>query len=119
MKNEIQLVEDFHRRFNALVSEKPSLIPEDRAKNRYSLMKSEVQEYLDGTENSDLENIAKELADILYAVFGTVVEHGLQEKIQDIFEAVHHSNMSKDYHEYKMIKGDSYFEADIGRILND
>lgn len=118
MKKEIELVEDFHRKFDALVSNQPSLIPEDRAKNRYDLMASEVQEYMEGTENADIENIAKELADILYAVFGTIVEHGLQEKMQDVFEAVHASNMSKDYHEYKMIKGDSYYEADIGRILS-
>jgi len=117
MKKEIELVEDFHRKYKALVSSQPTLIPEDRAENRYSLMASEVQEYLEGTENMDLENIAKELADILYAVLGTVVEHGLQEKIQDVFAAVHESNMSKDYHKYKMIKGNSYFEADIARVL--
>ena len=105
-------------------SSKPSfqtnrhLIPEDRAKNRYNLMASEVQEYLEGTEHFDLENIAKELADILYAVYGTIVEHGLQQKMPEIFDAVHQSNMSKDYHEYKMIKGDSYFDADISRVLD-
>ncbi len=117
MKKELQLVESFHRKFDALVSDQPSLIAEDRARNRHSLMAAEVHEYLDGVEKGDIENIAKELADILYTVYGTIVEHGLQDKMPAIFEAVHLSNMSKDYHPYKMIKGDSYFEADVASIL--
>jgi len=117
MKKEIALVEEFHRKFKAGVSTQPSLIPEDRSKNRYKLMASEVEEYLEGTENKDIENITKELADILYTVYGAVVEHGLQEKMPAVFEAVHKSNMSKDYHEYKMIKGDSYQAVDVGKIL--
>lgn len=80
-------------------------------------MASEVEEYREGVENEDIENIAKELADILYTVYGTIVEHGLQSKMREIFEAVHRSNMSKDYHAYKMIKGQGYIEADIASIL--
>ncbi len=64
-----------------------------------------------------IENVAKELADILYAVYGTILEHGLQDKIEDIFEEVHRSNMSKDYHEYKMIKGQNYFKADVKKFF--
>lgn len=82
-------------------------------------MKDEVEEYLAGAENGDIENIAKELADILYAVYGTILEHGLQDKIEAIFKEVHRSNMSKDYHEYKMIKGENYVEADIKKFFQD
>lgn len=95
----------------------PSLIPEDRSANRYRLMKEEVEEYLKGVQNGDLENIAKELVDILYAVYGTILEHGLQDKIAAIFREVHNSNMSKDYHEYKMVKGARYFKANVKRFL--
>ena len=66
---------------------------------------------------SSLEDFAKELADILYAVYGTIIEHGLQDKMQEIFEEVHNSNMSKDYHEYKMVKGEKYFKADIKKFF--
>ena len=82
-------------------------------------MKDEVEEYLVGVQNEDIENIAKELADILYVVYGTILEHGLQDKIEAIFEEVHRSNMSKDYHQYKMVKGKNYFKANVKKFFHD
>lgn len=117
MRKELELVKQFHRKFRAPVLEKPSLIPPDRSSLRHTLMKDEVAEYSEGVQKEDLENIAKELADILYAVYGTILEHGLQDKMEEIFEEVHRSNMSKDYHQYKMVKGIRYFKADIKRVL--
>lgn len=117
MKKELDLVRKFHEKFRVPVLKKPSLIPEDRSKFRYSLMEEEVKEYLQGVQKEDLKNVAKELADILYSVYGTILEHGLQDKIEEIFEEVHCSQMSKDYHNYKMIKGKKYFEAKIGDFL--
>ena len=119
MKKQLDFVKEFHRKFQQPVLDKSSLIPEDRSNNRYNLMKNEVEEYLGGVKNKDLENIAKELSDILYAVYGTILEHGLQDKIEVIFEEVHKSNMSKDYHEYKMVKGSNYFKADIKKFFQD
>lgn len=118
MKKELDLVKIFHEKFHVPVLDKPSLIPEDRADLRFSLMSEEVGEYLEGTEKRDLENIAKELCDILYGVYGTILEHGLQDKIEEIFEEVHNSHMSKDYHQYKMVKGEGYFKPDVGKFLN-
>ncbi len=117
MKKELELVQEFHDKFKVLVSEKPSFISPKRYENRYRLMKEEVEEYLVSVKKSDMQNLAKELADILYAVYGTILEHGLQEKIGEVFEEVHKSNMSKDYHELKMVKGKRYFDADISKIL--
>lgn len=117
MKKELELVRQFHEKFDAPVLDKPSLIPEDRSNNRYRLMRDEVEEYHHGVKDGDLENIAKELSDILYSVYGTILEHGLQDKIEQIFEEVHKSNMSKDYHEYKMVKGPGYFKADIKKFI--
>ena len=117
MKKQIELVKEFHQKFKALISESPTLIPKDRSSFRFQLMKDEIEEYLSGVENEDLENIAKELADVLYTVYGTILEHGLQDKIEEIFEEVHSSNMSKDYSGYKMVKGENYFDADIKKIF--
>lgn len=97
----------------------PSLIPTDRSDFRYSLMDEEVREYIEGARNGDLENIANELSDILYTVYGTILEHGLQDVIGDIFKEVHDSHMSKDYHQYKMIKGEKYFKPDIGKYFKN
>lgn len=113
----MDLVKEFHEKFRALISDSPSLIPKDRSSNRYRLMRDEVEEYLLGVQNGDIENIAKELADILYVVYGTILEHGLQDKIEAIFEEVHRSNMSKDYNAYKMVKGTNYFKADVKKFF--
>jgi predicted HAD superfamily Cof-like phosphohydrolase len=91
MKKEINLVRDFHNKFKAPVLEKPSLIPEDRFSLRYKLMRDEVEEYLEGVEKGDIKNIAKELSDILYTVYETILEHGLQDIIEGVFEEVHKS----------------------------
>lgn len=117
MKKELELVKKFHEKFMVPVLDNPSLIPGDRSANRYRLMKDEVEEYLRGVQSGDLENIAKELADILYTAYGAILEHGLQDKMEAIFEEVHNSNMSKDRHEYKMIKGAGYFKADIKKFF--
>jgi hypothetical protein len=37
--------------------------------------------------------------------------------MEEIFQEVHRSQMSKDYHQYKMIKGKNYTEADIKKII--
>ena len=119
MKKQLELVKKFHEKFKAPVLKKPSLIPEDRSKHRHNLMKEEVDEYLEGAQNKDIENIAKELADIMYTVFGTILEHGLQDKMEGVFEEIHNSNMSKDYHQYKMTKGVSYFKADLKKFFSE
>jgi predicted HAD superfamily Cof-like phosphohydrolase len=119
MKKELDLVREFHKKFKVLVSDSPTLIHNDRSKNRYCLMQDEIDEYIKGVNNNDLENIAKELADILYTVYGTIIEHGLQNKIEEIFREVHRSNMSKEYHQYKMVKGKNFSKADIKKIIRD
>ena len=118
MAKKINLVKKFHKKFKVPVLKKPSLIPEDRSNLRYNLMKEEVEEYLLGAKNKDLENIAQELIDILYAVYGTILEHGLHDKIDKIFKEVHLSHMSKDYNQYKMVKGKDYFKPNIKKILD-
>lgn len=119
MKDQLDLVKEFHEKFRVLISENPSLIGNDRFTNRYNLMKEEVEEYLEGAKKGDIQNIAKELADILYAVYGTILEHGLHDKIEDIFKEVHKSHMSKDYHKYKMIKGPDYFKPNLKKFFNN
>jgi len=111
------MVKAFHEKFKVPVLATPSLVSGDRSDFRHALMAGEVDEYLAGVQDEDLANVAKELADVLYAVYGTVLEHGLQEKMEEVFEEVHRSNMSKDYAEYKMVKGKEYHKADIEKVL--
>ena len=119
MKKQLKLVEKFHKKFKGPVLKKPSLIPRDRSDLRYSLMSEEVKEYLVAVNNRDLISIADALADTLYATCGTILEHGLQDRFEAIFEEIHNSNMSKDYHQYKMVKGPKYFKPDIKKFLKN
>ncbi|EKE16416.1 MAG: hypothetical protein ACD_11C00017G0006 [uncultured bacterium] len=118
MQKELELVNIFHKKFKVPALKKPSLIPRDRFELRHKLMDEEVREYIEGAQNGDLENIAKELCDILYGVYGTILEHGLRNEIEAIFEEVHKSHMSKDYHQYKMVKGEKYFKPNIKKFFN-
>lgn len=117
MIKQIKLVEEFHEKFKTPILDKPQIPSKDRFEFRHKIMKSEVEEYLKGSEKQDLQNVAKELADILYTVYGTILEHGLQDIIEDIFQEVHTSNMSKDYHEFKMVKGNNFKEADVSQFF--
>ncbi len=118
MKKQISLVKAFHKKFKAPVGRTPISIHDNRIQLRYQLMHDEVQEYLEGAKKRDIENVGKELCDILYSVYGTILEHGLQDKIEAIFEEVHNSHMTKDYHQYKMVKGKNYKEADIQKFFS-
>lgn len=114
----MEMVGEFHTKYKIPILDKPSLIPKDRSDLRFKLIDDEVQEYRQGVENVDLENIAKELVDILYGVYGTIYEHGLQDKLDELFEEVHRSHMTKDYHQYKQVKGVNYIKPDLKRILD-
>jgi len=57
---------------------------------------------------------------------GTILEHGMQHKIEEVFEEIQRSNMSKlgadgkpIYREDgKVLKGPNYFKPDIQAILD-
>ena len=117
MLKQLNLVRDFHEKFQVPILDKPSLIPKDRSDLRYRLIEEEVREYQAGVQKNDLENIAKELCDVLYSTYGTILEHGLQDIIEDVFKEVHKSHMSKDYHQYKMTKGAGYIKPNVGKFL--
>mgnify|MGYP000270887619 CR=1 FL=1 len=98
------------------------------AKNmlRYKLMREENEEYLEAAENGDLVEIADALGDQLYILCGTILKHGLQHKIAEVFEEIQRSNMSKldkdgkpIYREDgKVLKSDLYFKPNIKAILD-
>ena len=88
-------------------------------------MKEENEEYLDAAKKGDLIEIADALGDMLYILCGTILKHGLQHKIADVFQEIQRSNMSKldkngnpIYREDgKVMKSNLYFKPDIKRIL--
>ena len=100
-------------------------ISERRNKLRFELMKEENEEYLEAAQNNDLVEVADALGDMLYILCGTIIEHGMQEIIEDVFDEIQESNMSKlgadgkpIYREDgKVLKGPNYFKPNFDKIL--
>lgn len=120
MNDWIRYAYEYHKKFNAYFQEVPNAnVPEEEQKHRNMLLDEEVKELKEGMENKDIENIAKEIADIFCVLLGTIIVYGLGEKFNEILAEVHRSNMSKTYVEGKG-KGqklEGYKEADIKSIL--
>ena len=92
---------------------------------RFNLMKEENEEYLEAAKNNDIVEIADALGDQLYILCGTILRHGLQHKIEEVFNEIQRSNMSKldengkpIYREDgKVLKSSIYFRPDIKKII--
>jgi len=126
MKKRIASVHEFHSAFKLNIQEAPTVnISDDRKHLRFELMKEENEEYLEAAKNNDLVEVADALGDMLYILCGTIIEHGMQDKIEEVFNEIQRSNMSKlgedgkpIYREDgKVLKGPNYFKPNIAEIL--
>ena len=128
MQKQINAVKEFHTAFVIGHSETPKAdLGENKNRLRYNLMKEENEEYLEAVQNNDLLEIADALGDMMYILCGTIIEHGLQHKIEEVFDEIQRSNMSKlgkdgnpIYREDgKVMKGPNYFKPDFSKILGE
>ena len=127
MKDKIEAVQRFHDAFKIGYRTSPKAnLGVSKNQLRFDLMKEENEEYFEAAQNNDLVEVADALGDMLYILCGTIIEHGLQHKIEDVFEEIQRSNMSKlgedgqpIYREDgKVLKGPKYFKPNIESILN-
>jgi len=128
LKQVIEHVETFHTAFGIKNNyELTSDLTEADVMLRYKLMREENEEYLEAAQKGDIVEIADALGDQLYILCGTILRHGLQHKIAEVFEEIQRSNMSKldpngkpIYREDgKVLKSELYFRPDIKTILQD
>ncbi|UKN01932.1 nucleoside triphosphate pyrophosphohydrolase family protein [Paracrocinitomix mangrovi] len=128
LKEVIGHVEKFHESFGIGNNYSPTTeLSDEEILLRYKLMREENEEYLEAAQNGDLVEIADALGDQLYILCGTILKHGLQHKIAEVFEEIQRSNMSKldkdgnpIYREDgKVMKSDQYFKPDIAAILHN
>lgn len=126
MKKQLDHVAKFHNTFGIKNELAPiAEVGTDTYLLRYKLMREENEEYLEAAEKGDLVEIADALGDMMYILCGTILSHGLQHKIEEVFEEIQRSNMSKldangkpIYREDgKVLKGESYFKPNIVDIL--
>ena len=126
MKKQIDHVETFHDAFGIKNNHNPVAdLDKEVFVLRHRLMHEENEEYLEACKNGDLVEIADALGDMMYILCGTILAHGLQDKMEDIFEEIQRSNMSKlgadgkpIYREDgKIMKGPDYFKPDIKTMV--
>ncbi len=124
--HKIKHVEKFHDTFKIGNRYTPTAeVSENEYMLRYNLIKEENEEYLEACKNKDIVEIADALGDQLYILFGTILRHGLQYKIEEVFDEIQRSNMSKlddkgepiFREDGKILKSTLYFKPNIKEIL--
>ncbi len=128
MKNKLKAVQLFHDTYGLDSRKTPKAnLGKAKHKLRFNLMDEENKEYLEAANNGDLVEVADALGDMLYILCGTIIEHGLQDKIEAVFNEIQRSNMSKlgadgkpIYREDgKVLKGPNYFKPNIKAALEN
>ena len=90
---------------------------------RINLIEEELNEFKDAMSRKDLKEVADALTDILYVTYGAGHAFGIN--LDDCFEEVQKSNMSKlgndgkpIYNENgKVMKGPNYFKPDLNKFV--
>ena len=126
LHEKIKSVAEFHTVFKIGNADQIKLIDENDYLLRFNLIKEENEEYLEACKNNDIIEIADALGDQLYILFGTILKHGLEYKIEEVYDEIHRSNMSKldengrpIYREDgKVLKSNLYFKPNIKKILD-
>jgi len=126
LQEAISHVRDFHNSFGISNADAPTTeLSEADIQLRFDLIKEENEEYLEAAQEGNLVEVADALGDILYILCGTMLKHGLQDKMEEVFREIQRSNMSKlgadakpIYREDgKVLKGPYYFKPNIKKIL--
>ena len=93
MKDKILAVKEFHKAFKLDYLDEPKAdLGTDKNKLRFNLMKEENDEYFEAANNNDMVEVADALGDMLYILCGTIIEHGMQHKIDEIFKLLNLNN---------------------------
>lgn len=127
MQKQIKHVEKFHDTFGIPNEYAPMAeVSTEIIALRHRLMAEENEEYLEAAQAGDTVEVADALGDMMYILCGTILSHGMQHIIEDVFEEIQSSNMSKlgvdgkpIYRaDGKVMKGPSYFKPNIKAILD-
>lgn len=126
MQEQIAAVTKFHEVYRIPYAVQPTTdVDPQLIALRHRLMAEENEEYLEAALAGNLVEVADAIGDMLYILCGTMITHGMQDKIEDVFREIQRSNLSKlgadgqpIYREDgKVMKGPNYFKPDIAAIL--
>ena len=113
----------FMSTFGQDIKKKASLSSDKINDLRINLIEEELNEFKEAISKKDLKEVADALTDILYVTYGAGHAFGIN--LDDCFEEVQRSNMSKlgddgnpIYNEHgKVMKGPNYFKPDLKKFL--
>lgn len=128
-----EMVLEFHRVFNCTVDSRDI----DTVEHRLELVREEYSELWEEFDNlistwswnewskDDFENFTKEMADLVYVLYGTAIALGID--LDKAVELVHKSNMTKVFDDGrprykengKVIKGPNYEKPDLRSVVKD
>jgi len=126
MKEQLKAVAEFHKAFGQKDGKWPQPLERNDYNLRHALMEEENNEYLEACEKNSLIEIADALGDQLYILCGTILKHGMQDVIIDVFNEIQASNMSKLdsdgkpilREDGKILKGPGYFRPDLSKFID-
>ena len=125
MKEQLKAVAEFHKAFKQKDGKWPQPLERNDYNLRHALMEEENNEYLEACEKNSLIEIADALGDQLYILCGTILKHGMHHIIEEVFNEIHSSNMSKldadgkpiFREDGKILKGPGYYGPDINKFI--
>ena len=113
----------FMKTFGQEIKQRSSFSTDKVNELRVNLIKEELNELIEAINNKDLVEVADALTDILYVTYGAGHAFGIN--LDDCFEEVQNSNMSKlnkdgkpiYNNKGKVMKGPNYFKPDLNKFI--
>ena len=111
-------VREFHIEMDLWYKESPWMLDIEAKKLRVALIAEELTELKSALLMNDMLETVDAIADLLYVVFGTAVELGVD--IEPFFDEVHRSNMTKGNghkrEDGKLVKPATYEPANLRKV---
>ena len=125
MSDKPKKIIQFNKAFDIPINKKPTLLNSKEYNLKYNLLKEELDEYYEACVNGDMVEVSDAIVDMLYVLYGFVVHHGLSNVIDEMFDEVHKSNMSKLENgkvlrrsDGKILKGSEFFKPNLKQYIN-
>lgn len=117
------LVREFHLAFGLDARSTPTEVSPDLAAHRAELLAEEAAEVAEVSVTGPLDQLAHELADVVYVAYGTALVHGID--LDQVIAEIHRSNMTKigpdgtvaRRADGKVLKGAHYEAPDVAAVL--
>lgn len=125
MNRQIEQVKRFHQAFGHPVRQKPTHLSEERIEMRIDILREEISELEEAMLEQNIVNVADAIIDSIYILIGHALEFGIAHRLEECFDEVQRSNMSKlgedglpIYREDgKIMKGPKYSPPALAEII--